>query len=131
KRDRFIELAQAALEQAIKEEDQKGVIREMVEALIARSGAPLVAEVISEQMRSQDLIEQLAERHQERRQLNDDTTPFPHTLKEPLDETLRSVNTAATYDETVEPMTLMAEYMWRFFRLLLLASIVGLIYHFL
>jgi hypothetical protein len=42
-KDRFIELAQAALEEAKMEEEQKGVLQELVEALLVHSGAPMMA----------------------------------------------------------------------------------------
>ncbi|SAL95020.1 hypothetical protein [Absidia glauca] len=60
--DRFMELAHAALEEATKEEDAKGVLQELVERVLARTGAPLMAGIITEQLRSQEVIEQLAER---------------------------------------------------------------------
>jgi hypothetical protein len=144
-KDRFIDLAQAALEEADIEEDRKGVIHEVMEALIAKTGAPLVAEVISEQLRCQDVIERLAENHEEdRRRLNSS----PHmtrvdsteSLKAPDDEelerdkidvnddTLRSKGLSLDKPEFI---MLFAEYLWRFFRVLLLASLVGLVYHFL
>jgi hypothetical protein len=143
-KDRFIDLAQAALEEADIEEDRKGVIHEVMEALIAKTGAPLVAEVISEQLRCQDVIERLAENHEEdRRRLNSS----PHmtrvdsteSLKAPDDEELERDKMAI--DDTIQPkdlsldkpefIMLFAEYLWRLFRVLLLSSLVGLVYHFL
>ncbi|KAI8376227.1 uncharacterized protein BYT42DRAFT_498692 [Radiomyces spectabilis] len=133
-KDRFTDLAEAALDEADMEEEQKGVIQEVVEALIARSGAPLVAEVISEQLRSQDVIERLAESHEEQRQRlrkrpsSPDSVIAPNILKEPVTEPIPEE--AAAHEEEVEPVALLSEYLWRLFRLLLLASIVGLIIHF-
>jgi hypothetical protein len=138
-KDRFIDLAQAALEEADIEEERKGVIHEVMEALIAKTGAPLVAEVISEQLRSQDVIERIAEHHEEdRRRLNSspiiltriDSTDSINSLKEPdinEEEELNSIRTISP-----EPtIVFIAEYLWRFFRVLILASLVGLVYHFL
>lgn len=64
--DRFMELAHAALEEATKEEEAKGVVQELMERLVARTGAPLMAGVIAEQFRSQEVIERLAEQSFER-----------------------------------------------------------------
>ncbi|SAL98763.1 hypothetical protein [Absidia glauca] len=64
--DRFMELAHAALEEANKEEEAKGVLQELMERLVARTGAPLMAGVIAEQLRSQEVIERLAEQSFER-----------------------------------------------------------------
>ncbi|KAG0170410.1 hypothetical protein DFQ28_002687 [Apophysomyces sp. BC1034] len=125
-RDRFIEIAQAALEEATKEEDQKGVIQEMLEALIATTGAQLMAEVIAEQLRGQEVIEQLAESHEDQRrnssQLQDD---FLHSPKEPL----QHEEEQQRFDDT-ESVHLISEYIWRLFRLLFFASLVGLVCHF-
>ncbi|KAI8053134.1 uncharacterized protein B0P05DRAFT_479711 [Gilbertella persicaria] len=121
--DRFIDLAQAALEEADIEEERKGVIHEVVEALIAKSGAPLVKEVISEQLHSQDVIERIAENHEE----NQHST---ESLKAPDDEILEIQESMRTYD-TPELLALFSEYLWRLFRVLLLASLVGLVCHFL
>ncbi|RCI05359.1 hypothetical protein CU098_009095 [Rhizopus stolonifer] len=132
--DRFIDLAQAALEEADIEEERKGVIHEVVEALIAKSGAPLVKEVISEQLHSQDVIERIAENHEEnQRRLN--TNPMiridsTESLKAPDDEILEIQESMRTYD-TPELLALFSEYLWRLFRVLLLASLVGLVCHFL
>ncbi|KAI8641887.1 hypothetical protein BD408DRAFT_417278 [Parasitella parasitica] len=141
-KDRFIDLAQAALEEANLEEERKGVIHEVMEALIAKSGAPLVAEVISEQLRSQDVIERIAENHEEDRQRNTssphmtrvDSTDSVNSLKAPDDEELEQTDEKSTVkeqDDRPERLVLFAEYLWRFFRVLLLASLVGLVYHFL
>ncbi|KAI7849397.1 hypothetical protein BDC45DRAFT_520676 [Circinella umbellata] len=207
-KDRFIELAQAALEEATLEDERKGVIYEVVEALIAKTGAPLVAEVISEQLRSQEVIEKLAESHEEeeeqRRRRSKQNVFAPSLLKEPPDAVLQpmdqviedddtSVITAATTNNSIivngdnsnnnsnnnnntmnkshknyndnrknngngsgnhnnSPVAmirsnssmlltaastsngrtwLISEYIWRLFRILLLASLVGLVYHFM
>ncbi|KAG0175630.1 hypothetical protein DFQ28_006606 [Apophysomyces sp. BC1034] len=131
-KDRFIDLAQAALEEATIEEDRKGVIQEVVEALIAKTGAPLVAEVISEQLRSQEVIERLAESHEEERQRMS-ASPVdvfaPNLLKEPNTEGVMEEDPKILHD-SIQPILLVSEYMWRLFRVLLLASLVGLVYHF-
>lgn len=143
-KDRFIDLAQAALEEADIEEDRKGVIHEVMEALIAKTGAPLVAEVISEQLRCQDVIERLAENHEEDRRRRNSSplmtrVDSTESLKAPddeelerdkmdMDDTLQSEDLSLDKPEFI---MLFAEYLWRFFRVLLLASLVGLVYHFL
>ena len=140
-RDRFIDLAQAALEEADVEEERKGVIHEVMEALIAKTGAPLVAEVISEQLRSQDVIERIAEHHEEeRKRLNEsplleriDSTDSINSLKEP-DEEFEDIRSdySNSCSNSPEPRTMIiAEYLWRLFRLLILSSVVGVVYHFL
>ncbi|OBZ84491.1 hypothetical protein A0J61_07452 [Choanephora cucurbitarum] len=136
--DRFIDLAQAALEEADIEEERKGVIHEVVEALIAKSGAPLVKEVISEQLHSQDVIERIAENHEDRRLV---TSPMVRvdsadSLKSPDDERLESQNDSLSNNnvhflDRTELFMLFSEYLWRFFRVLLLASLVGLVCHFM
>jgi signal recognition particle GTPase len=129
-KDKFIELAQAALEEAKMEEEQKGVLQELVEALITRTGAPMVADVILEQFRSQDVIERLAEDHfeqQERRRSTDNSSE--QTLKEPSSEAHEKIIT--THHSHIDTIMLISEYLWRVFRLLLLSSLVGLIYHFM
>lgn len=143
-KDRFIDLAQAALEEADIEEERKGVIHEVMEALIAKTGAPLVAEVISEQLRSQDVIERIAEHHEEeRKRLNEsplmtriDSTDSIHSLKEPDDEEIfeKKIDTLFDNERSRSPeptIVIITEYLWRLFRILLLSSSVGLVYHFL
>ncbi|CAO3632130.1 unnamed protein product [Cunninghamella blakesleeana] len=71
-----MELAHAALEEATKEEDAKGVVQELLERFLARTGAPLMAGAIADQLRSQEVIEQLAEQSFERRLLQQQ-----HSLK--------------------------------------------------
>lgn len=134
-KDRFIDLAQAALNEADLEEERKGVIQEVMEALIAKTGAPLVAEVISEQLRSQDVIEKIAEHCEEedqKRRLNTLTRiDSVDSLKEPDIEEIEDI---ALLERSLSPeptISLIAEYLWRFFRVLILASLVGLVYHFL
>ncbi|KAI8973646.1 hypothetical protein BDF20DRAFT_883414 [Mycotypha africana] len=218
-KDRFIELAQAALEEAHLEEERKGVLQEVMEALVSKTGAPLVADVISQQLHSQDVIERLCEIHQQQRdQLNQspylqqqqqqqqsakpkknkhdlhkNDTQYPHSslkdettaistsyknnkhmakrhtpsspplprmlraesvesMKAPDDELYESKTDEScyynVYDDDESPLKLLfmlhphyrtkentayvfAEYLWRLFRLLLLASLVGLVCHFL
>ncbi|KAI8990003.1 hypothetical protein BDB01DRAFT_779671 [Pilobolus umbonatus] len=136
--DRFIDLAQAALEEATIEEERKGVIQEVVEALINKSGAPLVAEAISEQLNYQEVIERLAELHEEDKRRRSSSPVLSNTidtssdLKEPED--ISEINSNQTSvergDKTMDSVLQFAEYIWRLFRVLLLASIVGLVYHF-
>lgn len=135
-KDRFIDLAQAALEEADIEEDRKGVIHEVMEALIAKTGAPLVAEVISEQLRSQDVIERIAEHHEEERKrlsssplMRIDSTDSIHSLKEPESQVEVLILERSSSPEPIIPV--IAEYLWRLFRVLILSSVVGLVYHFL
>lgn len=141
-KDRFIDLAQAALEEADLEEERKGVIQEVVEALISKTGAPLVAEVISEQLHSQDVIERLAEIHEENRRRTEDPRPLAriessdsiNSIKSPDDEELerdKSEDELFIEDDRSNRFILIAEYLWRFFRILILSSLVGLVCHFL
>lgn len=143
-KDRFIDLAQAALEEADLEEERKGVIQEVVEALISKTGAPLVAEVISEQLHSQDVIERLAEIHEENRRRTTEDHRLPLTriestdsinsIKSPDDEELekdKSDDELFIEDDHNSRFILIAEYLWRFFRILILSSLVGLVCHFL
>ncbi|KAI7863820.1 hypothetical protein BDF14DRAFT_1840208 [Spinellus fusiger] len=129
-RDKFIELAQAALEEAIQEEDRKGVVREMVEAFIAKTGAPHMVGALSEQLRSQEVIERLAENHAEQRRMSELVTVSMATLKEPLHQDDVSLP-PAKYAHEESAFMLVSECLWRLFRLLLLASVVGLICHFM
>ncbi|KAG1137034.1 hypothetical protein G6F37_011439 [Rhizopus arrhizus] len=131
RKDRFIELAQAALEQAKREEEEKGLIQELIETLLEHTGAPMVADVILEQFRSQDVIERLAEDHfiqQKRRTSSNTIDLLPNTLKEPdqqQQETTKSITNNSS------SILIISEYLWRLFRLLLLSSLVGLVYHFM
>ncbi|ORZ01319.1 hypothetical protein BCR43DRAFT_486743 [Syncephalastrum racemosum] len=133
-KDRFIELAQAALEEADLEDERKGVLQEVLEALIAKTGAPLVAECISEQLRSQEVIERLAESHEEeeeRRRRESKRHVFaPTMLKEPPDS-VSDKDSRSSGGSSTSRSWLISEYIWRLFRILLLASLVGLMYHFL
>ncbi|KAG1457416.1 hypothetical protein G6F56_006609 [Rhizopus delemar] len=127
-KDHFIDLAQEAFEEADKEEEKLGIIGEVMEALIVKTGAPLMAETISEQWRSQDVIEKVAEMHENRRRLSpSSSTASIECLKEPVDEKIEEhVSTHSS-----ESLLSLAEYSWRLFRLLLLASLVGLVCRFL
>lgn len=139
-KDRFIDLAQAALDEADMEEDRKGVIHEVMEALIAKTGAPLVAEVISEQLRCQDVIEKIAAEHYQEETLRKrSTSPLnrvdsTESLKEPdsdfEEEELSEKVISSSLSDTMS-IPIIAEYLWRFFRVLILSSLVGLVYHFL
>ncbi|CAO3621637.1 unnamed protein product [Cunninghamella blakesleeana] len=62
-KDQFINLAYEAIQEAELEEDRKGVIEEVIDALINATDLPSVAEVITEQLSSQDVIERTAEKH--------------------------------------------------------------------
>lgn len=143
-KDKFIELAQAALHEAQMEEEQKGVLQELIEALIIKTGAPMMADVIFEQFRSQDVIEKLAEDHyiqQESRRRSssssssDVDTAHSNTdsnqLKEPTTSTTTINHHSNSSNNSVDTMLLISEYIWRLFRLLILSSLVGLVYHYL
>lgn len=134
-KDRFIDLAQAALEEADREEDRKGVIHEVMEALIAKTGAPLVAEVISEQLRCQDVIEKIAAEHHQEETLRKRSlarVESTESLKEPDSDFEEEEIVTQKSIPTMEPsIPVIAEYLWRFFRVLILSSLVGLVYHFL
>ncbi|KAG1140508.1 hypothetical protein G6F37_008474 [Rhizopus arrhizus] len=125
RKDHFIDLAQEAFEEADKEEEKKGVIGEVMEALIVKTGAPLMAEVISEQFKSQEIIEKRAAEMCERKT----PSPSPDCLKEPVDEKLERIG--VNDEEGHRSLISLAEYSWRLFRLLMLASLVGLICQFL
>lgn len=125
-KDKFIELAQAALEQAKIEEEQKGVFQELLEVFIAQTGAPMVADVILEQFRSQDVIEKIAEDHCERRRSSTSSTTSFDNLKEQELNIIES-----NHSKSIDTMMIISEYLWRFFRLLLLSSLVCLLYHFM
>ncbi|KAI8336630.1 hypothetical protein BC941DRAFT_427618 [Chlamydoabsidia padenii] len=196
--DRFMELAHAALEEATKEEEAKGVIQELMEQLVIRTGAPLMAGVIAEQLRSQEVIEQLAEQsfeRQRRRQqyeqqqqqqaqssssnmvplstkqkkrrmtpsskhrgstLRPLSSPIQHTINPPLSSSSLSSSSsvsassskeshvleeAVTRDQYIiqhpgttlhhtDRLLMISDYIWRLFRLLILASLVALVYHY-
>jgi hypothetical protein len=131
------------------EEEQKGVLQELIEALIARTGAPMMADVILEQFRSQDVIERLAEDHFEEQQkrrrsssqiLSDQSEKneallySPHVLKEPTTTTTTTEEQILNSNQStsnIDTMLLISEYLWRVFRLLLLSSLVCLVYHFM
>ncbi|KAI8092337.1 uncharacterized protein B0P05DRAFT_525847 [Gilbertella persicaria] len=131
-KDKFIELAQAALEEAKMEEEQKGVFQELLETFLARSGAPVVADVILEQFRSQDVIERLAEDHfeQQRRRSCLDNEAITHALKDPTSEAIPN-DMVTNSNNNFDTIMLVSEYLWRIFRLLILACLVCLVYHFI
>ncbi|KAG1427357.1 hypothetical protein G6F58_001073 [Rhizopus delemar] len=96
-----------------------------MEALIVKTGAPLMAEVISEQFKSQEIIEKRAAEMYERKT----PSPSPDCLKEPVDEKLERIG--VNDEDGHGSLISLAEYSWRLFRLLMLASLVGLICQFL
>lgn len=121
RKDQFIELAQAALEQAKNEE--KGVLQELIETFLKHTGAPMVADALIQQLKSQEVIEKLAENHYNQQK---PAVTYPLILKEP------------DFKQTKEPkyqhssnILIVSNYLWRLFRLLLLSSLVGLVYHFM
>ncbi|KAI8575460.1 hypothetical protein K450DRAFT_261549 [Umbelopsis ramanniana AG] len=61
-KETLMHIQQAALDEVQEQEDQKGVVDEMLEALATSSGVSGLAGAISEQLRSQDVIEEAAER---------------------------------------------------------------------
>ncbi|KAI9278095.1 hypothetical protein BY458DRAFT_503847 [Sporodiniella umbellata] len=125
-KDHFIDLAQEAFEEADKEEEKRSVIGEVMEALIVKTGAPSMAEAFSEQWRSQDVIEKAAEMHENRRRLSpSSSTTSIECLKESTDHPEEHTSHYST-----DSLISLAEYSWRLFRLLLLASLVGLVSHF-
>ncbi|KAI9308211.1 hypothetical protein BJ944DRAFT_260674 [Cunninghamella echinulata] len=180
-KDQFIDLAYEAIQEAELEEDRKGVIEEVIDALINATDLPLVAEVIAEQLTSQDVIERTAEKHfiqgEELRTSRTATPDLYHSYKEtdmdineiinkedeekendphtPIDNaallsTLHNNNNNNDIDnrdgmdsnniKTEEQNSLMktikhhyddlSDYLWRFFRLLILACLVALIYQY-
>ncbi|KAG1465453.1 hypothetical protein G6F56_004885 [Rhizopus delemar] len=78
RKDQFIELAQAALEQAKNEE--KGVLQELIETFLKHTGAPMVADALIQQLKSQEVIEKLAENHYNQQK---PAVTYPLILKEP------------------------------------------------
>jgi hypothetical protein len=123
-KDFFIEIAQEALEQVELEEEQKGVLYELIEALLDKTGAPMLTDVISQQLKSQDVIERLAEDHH-------DHPPVLCPKMLLSSRTLKEESSDQEEDILQEPHGNIAEYVWILFRLLLLASLVGLVNHFL
>ncbi|ORZ25720.1 hypothetical protein BCR42DRAFT_341007, partial [Absidia repens] len=135
--DRFMELAHAALEEATKEEDAKGVLHELVERVLVKTGAPLLAGVIAEQWRSQEVIEQLAERSFERQRRRQQQQQQQQQQRSPLSSPLEAVTRdpfiiqqSHSLDTEHDRLLLVSEYIWRLFRLLILASLVALVYHY-
>ncbi|KAI8335865.1 hypothetical protein BC941DRAFT_429614 [Chlamydoabsidia padenii] len=157
-KDKFIDLAQAALEEADVEDDKKGVLEQVVEALISTTGAPMLAEVIAAQLASQDVIERTAEQHflheleQSRtstpestlgdstmdatqlKEQSDPATLFPPSPLPDMTESLScssppfvsSVKHTSYWRSTYT----LSDYLWRLFRILILASLVALLYQF-
>ncbi|SAL98357.1 hypothetical protein [Absidia glauca] len=154
-KDRFIDLAQAALEEADLEDDKKGVLEQVVEALVSTTGAPMLAEVIAAQLASQDVIERRAEQHflheQSRtstpesmlgdlcnkddnfKEHDDPATLFPPSPPPDLaspssadDPFVSSVKHTSYWRSTYT----LSDYLWRLFRILILASFVALLYQF-
>ncbi|KAI9282435.1 hypothetical protein BC943DRAFT_339345 [Umbelopsis sp. AD052] len=86
-RETLMHIQQAALEEVQEQEDQKGVVDEMLEAIATSSGVSELAGAISEQLRSQDVIEEAAERQP--MDLESESSVFsddelrPESLKEP------------------------------------------------
>ncbi|CAO3595948.1 unnamed protein product [Absidia cylindrospora] len=178
-KDKFIDLAQAALEEADLEDDKKGVLEQVVEALISTTGAPMLSEVIAAQLASQDVIERIAEQHfiqkmeQSRagtpdstaststnnnnnnseeepmdpidfKEHDDPATLFPPSPPpEPMDGTTAAAAAAAaaaTFLPSIGDASIkypssysiysISDYLWRLFRILILASLVALLYQF-
>ncbi|KAI8093300.1 uncharacterized protein BX664DRAFT_329404 [Halteromyces radiatus] len=157
---RFIDLAQAALEEADLEDERKGVLEEVVEALISTTGAPMLSEVINAQLASQDVIERTAEQHflhnTERTNNNNNNDLGPIDFKEhddpatllppspPPEPSFLSSSTSSP--STLSPSSssssivssisywqstyVIGNYLWRMFRILILASLVALFYQF-
>ncbi|GAB5591737.1 hypothetical protein Unana1_06637 [Umbelopsis nana] len=84
-KETLMHIQQAALEEVQEQEEQKGVVDEMLEAIATSSGVSELAGAISEQLRSQEVIEEAAEREQ----VESDSTVLsdedlqPDQLKEP------------------------------------------------
>lgn len=84
-KETLMHIQQAALEEVQEQEEQKGVVDEMLEAIATSSGVSELAGAISEQLRSQEVIEEAAEREQ----VESDSTVLsdedlqPEQLKEP------------------------------------------------
>ncbi|KAH8547669.1 hypothetical protein BGW37DRAFT_226770 [Umbelopsis sp. PMI_123] len=86
-KETLMHIQQAALDEVQEQEDQKGVVDEMLEAIATSSGVTELAGAISEQLRSQDVIEEAAERdpvdlESESTVLSDEDLR-PESLKEP------------------------------------------------
>lgn len=125
-----MELAQEALEQVKMEEEQIGVFQELFEVLIAKTGAPQVAQILLEQFKSQDVIEKAAEDlffyKQQQKSTQFMADDYIHTLKEPV----TTVFIAKEELTSSNGMLAVSEYLWKLFRLLLLSSLVCLAYHY-
>lgn len=162
-KDRFIDLAQAALEEADVEDDKKGVLEQVVEALISTTGAPMLAEVIAAQLASQDVIERTAEQHflheleqsrtstpesmlgdhgsmdaSQLKEQDDPATLFPPSPPpDPfLEDSECPSHAADAFVSSVKHTSYwrstytLSDYLWRLFRILILASFVALLYQF-
>ncbi|CAO3611670.1 unnamed protein product [Cunninghamella echinulata] len=169
-----------AIQEAELEEDRKGVIEEVIDALINATDLPLVAEVIAEQLSSQDVIERTAEKHfiqgEELRTSRTATPDLYHSCKETdidMDEIINKEEVEKENDPhtPIDNVALLStlhnnnnndidnddgmdnsntkiegqhslmktikhhyddlsDYLWRFFRLLILACLVALIYQY-
>ncbi|KAM3587177.1 hypothetical protein VKS41_002214 [Umbelopsis sp. WA50703] len=84
-RETLMHIQQAALDEVQEQEEKKGVVDEMLEAIATSSGVSELAGAIQEQLRSQEVIEEAAER--ERVGSSDSTILsediVPESLKEP------------------------------------------------
>lgn len=85
-KETLMHIQQAALEEVQEQEEKKGVVDEMLEAIATSSGVSELAGAIQEQLRSQEVIEEAAER--ERLGSSDSTLLSedeiaPESLKEP------------------------------------------------
>jgi hypothetical protein len=86
-KETLMHIQQAALDEVQEQEDQKGVVDEMLEAIATSSGVSELAGAISEQLRSQDVIEEAAERQpmdlESESSVLSDEELRPESLKEP------------------------------------------------
>jgi hypothetical protein len=105
-KETLMQIQQAALEEVQEQEDQKGVVDEMLEAIATSSGVTELAGAISEQLRSQEVIEEAAEREC----VEADSPMFseeniqPEQLKEP-EEPIIHVDVSACTSRTSFPDT--------------------------
>ncbi|ORZ13497.1 hypothetical protein BCR42DRAFT_377750 [Absidia repens] len=130
-KDKFIDLAQAALEEADLEDDKKGVLEQVVEALISTTGAPMLSEVIAAQLASQDVIERIAEQHFiQKMEQSRAGTPDSATTAATAATFLPSIGDASIKYPSSSSIYSIGDYLWRLFRILILASLVALLYQF-
>lgn len=105
-KETLMQIQQAALEEVQEQEEQKGVVDEMLEAIATSSGVTELAGAISEQLRSQEVIEEAAEREP----VEADSPMFseeniqPEQLKEP-EEPIIHVDVSACTSRTSLPDT--------------------------